>query len=217
MAKGSVVVIHSLERVDSTQRYLIERLKSGELVAPVAVTATEQYAGKGSRDNQWSGLKGNLFLSFAVSKTALAADLKLESASIYFTYLLKEALENGGSQVWVKWPNDLYLGDMKIGGAITNIVGKDLVYGVGVNTVAAPEGFGTLDIEIKQESLLNHYFEMLEKAIPWKQIFRKYALEFDKNKIYFTHHFGQRIALENAVLQDDGSIECDGQRIYSLR
>jgi BirA family biotin operon repressor/biotin-[acetyl-CoA-carboxylase] ligase len=212
-----VLQIHSLDRVDSTQRYLTERLKSGALTAPVAVTAGEQYAGRGSRDNEWSGLKGNLFLSLAWPKRSLPEDLKLESASIYFTYLLKEVLEASGSKVWLKWPNDLYIDEKKIGGAITNIVGENLVYGVGVNLSAAPEGFGTLDIEIKQETLLQHYFAKLEKSISWKQIFRNFALEFNKNRIYFTHHFGQKIALEDAVLNEDGSIECAGQRMYSLR
>ena len=65
MAKGLVLQIPSLERVDSTQRYLIDQLKKGLMHAPVAVTAAEQYAGKGSRENSWTGLKNNLFLSVA--------------------------------------------------------------------------------------------------------------------------------------------------------
>ena len=209
--------IRSLERVDSTQRYLIDQLKSGELKAPVAVTAIEQHDGKGSRENSWTGLRGNLFLSFAYPRSLLPDDLKLESVSLYFTYLLKETLSESGSQTWLKWPNDLYIDDKKIGGAITNLVGEDLVYGVGLNLKAAPAGFDTLDIDIEQDVLLKSYFKKLEKNDSWKQIFRKYALEFGNNRAYYAHHNEHKIALKDAILLSDGSIECNGQRIFSLR
>lgn len=209
--------IVSLERIDSTQRYLIDALKSGALEAPVAVTAGMQFAGKGSRDNSWSGCDGNLFLSFALPLADLPDDLPLESASIYLTYLLKEVLAEHGSKVWLKWPNDFYLDDRKIGGAITNLHRKNLVCGIGLNLKNAPEGCGTLDICIEQNLLLEAYFEKLEKSPPWKQIFSKYELEFEKCRAFFTHGSNQKVSLENAILLNDGSIECNGQRIFSLR
>lgn len=209
--------IHSLESVDSTQRYLLDALKKGLLQEPVAVTAVEQIAGKGSRDNAWTGMRGNLFLSFAVARNELPEDLPTESASIYFTYLLKAVLEEAGSEVWLKWPNDFYVGDRKVGGAITNLHNGIFVCGIGLNMKTAPEGFGTLDISIEQNLLLKRYFEKLKKRPPWKQIFSKYQLEFEKCRAFFTHDSNQRISLENAILLDDGSIECNGQRILSLR
>lgn len=212
--------IHWLDSVDSTQRYLVEALKSSRLSAPIAVTATHQTAGRGSRGNSWSGVEGNLFVSFAIERRLLPEDLKLESSSLYFSYLLKQTLTELGSAVWLKWPNDFYLEEKKIGGAITNLVADNLVCGVGLNLKAAPEGFGVLDVVIGREQLLESYFEKLEKLISWKQIFSKYALEFESNKAaftQFTHHNEKKIALKDAKLLSDGSVECDGQRIFSLR
>jgi len=217
MENVSPLQIHSLKTVDSTQRYLLDALKEGTLSAPVCVLAQRQDAGKGSRGNSWSGLDGNLFFSFAIARSELPADLKLESSSIYFTYLLKAVLSGLGSHLWLKWPNDFYLGDMKIGGAITNLYKDDLICGVGLNTKVAPEGFSALDIEIKNEELLKQYFEILKDPPKWKQIFSLYEIEFVKSRSYFTHSGDQRLSLENAQLLDDGSIECDGQRIFSLR
>lgn len=209
--------IHSLDYVDSTQRYLVDALRSSRLSAPVAVTTMHQTAGRGSRGNTWSGIEGNLFVSFAIKRTLLPKDLKLESSSLYFSYLLKQTLNELGSAVWLKWPNDFYLEDKKIGGAITNLVAGDLVCGIGLNLKAAPEGFGVLDVAIGREQLLESYFEKLEKMISWKQIFSMYALEFENNKAAFTHHNEKKIALKDAKLLSDGSVECDGQRIFSLR
>ena len=217
MENASLLQIHSLKTVDSTQRYLLDVLKEGSFTAPVCIVAERQESGKGSRGNSWSGLDGNLFFSFAIARSALPQDLRLESSSIYFTYLLKMVLAEMGSKVWLKWPNDFYLDAIKIGGAITNLYKDDLICGIGLNTKVAPECFSRLDIEIENEALLKHYFEILKNPPEWKQIFSQYEIEFVKSRSYFTHSGDQRLSLENALLLDDGSIECDGQRIFSLR
>ena len=209
--------IRSLKSVDSTQRYLLDALKEGTLSSPVCVTTERQESGKGSRGNSWSGLEGNLFFSFAIDRNVLPSDLRLESSSIYFTYILKELLAERGSSLWLKWPNDFYLGDKKIGGAITNLYKDVLVCGIGLNTRVSPEGFAKLDIEIENETILKHYFDILKNPPTWKQVFSNYEVEFVKSRSYSTHSGDTRLSLENAILLDDGSIECDGQRIFSLR
>lgn len=211
------MTIFYLDEVDSTQEYLKERLKSKELVSPIAVVAKRQTHGQGSRGNSWIGADGNLFLSFCISIKELPRDLRLESSSIYFSYIMKQVLEDHGSHVWLKWPNDFYIGDVKIGGTITNIVKDDLVCGIGLNLVAAPDIFEKLDVEISLENILECYFNYLKKNIEWKHIFSKYKLEFRKSKNYFAHSGDDRISLGDVSLQDDGSIVSDGQRIYSLR
>ena len=216
-AKGWVLTIFWLESVDSTQYYLRDALKNRELSAPVAVVAEQQNSGRGSRGNSWEGIEGNLFFSFAFESDALPSDLKLESSSIYFTYLLKEVLAEAGSKLWLKWPNDLYLDDKKIGGTITNLEGTTLVCGIGLNIKAAPEGFGRLDIDISKNELLQSYFRLLEKMIPWKQIFRKFKLEFERCRTKTSTVQNRKISLKEAKLLEDGSLELNGQRIYSLR
>ncbi|WP_415398115.1 biotin--[acetyl-CoA-carboxylase] ligase [Sulfurimonas sp. CS5] len=206
-----------LKTIGSTQNHLKELLKTKEIKLPFAVVADAQTDGIGSRENRWNSLEGNLFLSFAIEIKNLPKDLKLESASIYFAYILKIILNSLNSDVWIKWPNDFYIKDKKIGGMITNIVDDSLVCGVGLNMTTQPDGFAKLDIEVCREELLQKYFKKIEKKISWKQVFSKYELEFDKNKNFFTHNKGLRIPLEDVRLQSDGSIVRNGERIYSLR
>ena len=206
-----------LEDVDSTQRYALDALRSGEYRAPFAVVARRQSEGRGSRGNVWTGLDGNLFFSFAVDRAALPPDLKLESCSIYFAFLFKQALAALGSEMWLKWPNDLYLGDEKIGGAVTTLRQNALVCGIGLNLEQAPEGCGILDIKISKKIIVESYFSTVEKFPEWKDIFRLYALEFDRSRRFKTHNKQQNFSLENAFLCEDGSVECDGQRMYSQR
>ena len=206
-----------LRSVESTQTYLKKLILNSEVSAPYAVVADIQTNGVGSRDNNWTGLEGNLFLSFAISLKDLPKDLKLESASIYYSYILKDILTELGSKVWLKWPNDFYLEDRKIGGMITNIVGETMICGVGLNIISAPAGFSILDININRDELLKTYTTNIEKRILWKQIFSKYKLNFYLNQKFYTHNKNLRIPLENAQLQDDGSIVVNDERIYSLR
>ena len=214
--EGLALEIRFFKSIDSTQKALVEDLKSEKVAAPIAYFTTYQKAGIGSRGNSWIGKDGNFYLSFALHKTTLPADLPLASASIYFSYILKELLHEQGSQVWLKWPNDFYL-EKKVGGCITQLVGDLLVCGIGLNVTDAPEEFAKLDITADPLALAKAYLARVEKSISWKQIFSKYRIEFYKNCNYTVHYKGKKILMDGAQLMDDGSIVIDGERIYSLR
>ena len=205
------------DELGSTQTYLKQKLKSGELSSPVAIVADKQTEGIGSRGNSWIGLDGNLFFSFAISRDDLPSDLALESSSIYFSYLFKETLMEEGSKLWLKWPNDFYLNNEKIGGTITFLRENDLLCGIGMNLVESPKGFASLDIEINKKDLLNKFFKKIKKKSSWKNIFSKFKIEFNLSKNHSTHYENNKISLKNAELNDDGSLNIDGQRIVSLR
>lgn len=211
------MTITYLETLDSTQSYLKKILKDKNIILPHAVVCDLQTAGVGSRNNSWEGFTGNLFLSFALDLESLPKDLKLESASIYFSYLLKEVLNDLNSKVWLKWPNDFYVDDSKVGGMITNLVDNSIICGVGINLLDSPQGFKCLDISISREVLLDKYFKLIEKKISWKQIFSIYKIEFARNQKHFTHNNNLKISLNDAVLENDGSITVNGERIYSTR
>lgn len=209
--------IHWFDSIESTQAYLMDELKTSRLQAPVCVGAAIQTGGTGSRGNRWIGTEGNLFISVAFPRNRFPSDLKIESASIYMAFLMKNILTSLGSAVWLKWPNDFYMSEKKIGGVITNLVGDTLICGIGINLLSSPEEFGTIDINVLPYDLTKRYCEMFENLPSWKQIFSKYQLEFEQSRAFFTHHQDAKIALDEAVLLEDGSLMCKGQRIFSLR
>jgi BirA family biotin operon repressor/biotin-[acetyl-CoA-carboxylase] ligase len=217
MESDWVVEIVWLDEVDSTQTYLLDKLKSKNLKAPICVGAARQTNGRGSRGNHWIGEEGNFFISVAIERATLPSDLKLESSSIYFATILKEVLADLGSEVWLKWPNDFYLGDKKIGGVITNLVGDTLVCGIGLNLKSAPADFACIDLKIEARELSEIYTSQLKSFPSWKQIFSKFGIEFKRSKLFSTHSHNTTIELKDAILLEDGSLECNGQRIFSLR
>jgi len=217
MVKDLILKIIYLKSVDSTQTYLKQQILSGAVIKSLGVFADIQTNGVGSRNNTWQGLQGNLFFSFAIPLDDLAKDLKIESASIYFAQILKDILESMGSKIWLKWPNDFYIENKKIGGMMTNIIKNHLVCGIGLNLVASPKNFSVLDISIDKNELIKIYTKNIEKSFLWKQIFSKYKLNFHLSQKYNTHNNNLKISLENSILQDDGSVEINGERIYSSR
>ena len=206
-----------LNEVDSTHIYLKEYIKKNGFQNPLAVVTQNQTNGIGSRDNGWDGKNGNLFFSFVVHRSSLPADLSLQSASIYFSFLLKEFLKNKGSALWLKWPNDFYLDNKKIGGTITNLSGELLYCGIGLNLCFINEKYGYLDVDFDIQNDLKHYFEIVDQSIPWKQIFSNFSIEFQKSREFTTTVDDKKVLLEKAILNFDGSIELDNKKVFSLR
>ncbi len=211
------MTIHSFESLPSTQKWLIDALAQKRVALPCAVLAKNQTEGVGSRGNRWIGREGNFFASVAVHESMLPSDLPMSAASIYFAWNMKIVLQNEGSKVWVKWPNDLYLQSRKIGGCITSKKGEVLIAGIGVNIVDEPRDFGVLDLKIEPEALLGKFIAQIEQAVSWKQIFSNFCLEFEKSKQFSTHMENERVDLSDATLHEDGSITIGNRKVVNSR
>lgn len=209
--------IIKLEEIDSTHLYLKEYISRNGYIKPLCIVTDLQTNGIGSRGNSWQGKKGNLFFSFVIDKDCLPLDLPLQSISIYVSYILKNELKNLGSKVWMKWPNDFYMENKKIGGTITSM-SKNLIFcGIGLNLISVEDEFGKLDINVDTEYLLRNYFISLEKKISWKQIFSDFKLEFDLSRKFKTTIQDEKVSLEDAILNEDGSIQVNDKKVFSLR
>jgi len=209
--------IQLFNRLPSTQSHLVTLLEQGEVQAPFAVMAREQYAGMGSRNNRWEGERGNFFVSFALPLSALPSDLPLASASIYFSFIMKKTLKESGEEVWLKWPNDFYIEKEKIGGTITKKVKDSLVCGMGINLKSSPHGYRALKSDISPETLLKHYFSHLLQFPEWKQVFSEYQIEFELSRRFSVHIEKRRQSLADAILCNDGSLIIEGKKVYSSR
>ena len=130
----------TLKRVDSTNNFLKNELtKSTPLPEGTVILAEEQFAGRGQVNNSWFAEPGkNLTFSLLLLPTFLNPDSQFllnKSISIAINDTLVSII---GENVKIKWPNDIYFMDEKIGGVlIENILrGNTLKYsviGIGLN------------------------------------------------------------------------------------
>ncbi|MGL2891787.1 biotin--[acetyl-CoA-carboxylase] ligase [Helicobacter pylori] len=200
------------ESLPSTQIYLLEKLKSNELKAPVLVLAKNQSTGIGSRGNIWEGTKSALTFSLALNASDLPKDLPMQASALYLGFLFKEVLKELGSQTWLKWPNDLYLGGQKIGGVLVNVYKGMRVCGIGVNRVSTK--WACLDIGASDDWIIEGFLKKIEENLFWGEVLSKYALEFHRsNSFSFHNDWGEAVSLKDAELLEDGRI-CIKGKIY---
>lgn len=200
------------ESLPSTQTYLLEKLKSNELKTPVLIVAKNQSAGIGSRGNIWEGVESALTFSLALNASDLPKDLPMQASALYLGFLFKEVLKELGSQTWLKWPNDLYLGGQKIGGVLVNIYKGMRVCGIGVNRVSTK--WACLDIGASDDWIIEGFLKKIEENLFWGEVLSKYALEFHRsNSFSFHNDCGEAVSLKDAELLEDGRV-CIKGKIY---
>jgi BirA family biotin operon repressor/biotin-[acetyl-CoA-carboxylase] ligase len=100
--------------------------------------AVEQTAGRGRLGRTWVSPPGNLYASTIVRLRA--ADPNPATLALVAAVALDETLRAYGAEPWIKWPNDLYIGDAKLTGILLERAGQAVVVGIGVNLAHHPAG-----------------------------------------------------------------------------
>jgi len=208
--------VEIFDSLPSTQEYLIDRVRKGEISENIAVWTENQTSGIGSRGNRWIGERGNLFLSFVVKKNQLPNDLPHQSLSIYFSMLMRDILIKDNSNLFLKWPNDFYINTQKVGGTVTNLIKDFIIVGIGVNT-ASSRDFGKLETIRTNREIVDEFLQLVETFPSWRDIFQKYRDEFKKSRKFSINSSQGRISLADSTLLDDGSIVVNGEQIFSGR
>jgi len=106
-----------------------------ELPIGSIVVADHQTAGRGRLDRRWEAPPG----------TALLVSFVLERNPVLSLAAGVAAAQACGPSIRLKWPNDLLLGDRKLGGILVEATPDRAVCGVGINLTAAPDGAAKLD------------------------------------------------------------------------
>jgi BirA family biotin operon repressor/biotin-[acetyl-CoA-carboxylase] ligase len=129
-----------LSAVDSTNNFLKNLLsKSEPLPEGTVIMADDQFAGRGMQENVWKVEPGkNLTISLLLKPSFLALNKQFllnMAISIAINNTLSTYLPKGLS---VKWPNDIYYNEVKLGGVLieNSITGnsiKNTVVGIGIN------------------------------------------------------------------------------------
>ncbi|MBP8067718.1 MAG: biotin--[acetyl-CoA-carboxylase] ligase [Pedobacter sp.] len=129
-----------LSAVDSTNNFLKSLVSNSEpLPEGTVIMADHQFAGRGQQHNKWVVEPGkNLTFSLLLKPTFLPLNhqfLLNMAVSIALNAALTPYL---GPDLTIKWPNDVYFKNQKIGGVLieNSIVGNDIktaIIGIGIN------------------------------------------------------------------------------------
>lgn len=105
-----------LKSTDSTNNELRRRLDQSDNLTVVA--AEMQSAGRGQGDHSWHSAPGqNLTFSILLRHCGLKTSDALAVTSI-MALGIRDYLKSKGIEPWIKWPNDIWVGDKKICGIL---------------------------------------------------------------------------------------------------
>lgn len=133
-----------LEKVDSTNNYLMEQLKaSADLPQLYAVMALEQSSGRGQRGNSWFSRPNSELTCSILLRSGSISPNEQYAVSEFAAYGLVKTIarylpENKKGKLSIKWPNDIYYENRKIAGILIehSITGEVIDYsiiGIGLN------------------------------------------------------------------------------------
>jgi BirA family biotin operon repressor/biotin-[acetyl-CoA-carboxylase] ligase len=117
------------------------------------VVTDHQTAGRGRLGRRWQAPPG----------TALLASFVLPAHALASLAAGVAAAEACGPQVRLKWPNDLLIGDAKLGGILVEAADGRCIVGIGINLSAAPPGAARL--AESRDHLLDRLEERLQTWI----------------------------------------------------
>ena len=130
----------TIQQVDSTNTFLKTLLSNSKpLPEGTVIMAESQYAGRGQQQNKWHSEPGkNLTFSILLTPAFLPVSDQFDLNRVVSLGVYDALYPYLGDELKIKWPNDIYYGDRKLGGILieTHIQGthiKDAIIGIGLN------------------------------------------------------------------------------------
>ena len=142
------------ESIYNTQEYALSELSS----EPILVISYSQEKGKGTSNRTWLNADQALACSLAVKQE----DIKLKHTLIPLLsgYVFTEVLND--INLSLKWPNDIILNNLKVGGLLVEKSENNICIGMGINYFwEKPEipGAGSIFIKEQEDSIINLHAE----------------------------------------------------------
>ena len=214
-------IVH-IDETDSTNSWLQKRLAADERSdANLVIWAEYQTAGRGCGTNRWESERGeNLTFSMLIHPKELPATQQFH-ISMAISLAICEAIGQYIGDVSIKWPNDIYWRNGKIGGILIENTLKgsiimDSIIGVGLNVNQrvfksdAPNPVSMWQIcehETDREALLKEILEAFERILDSK-IREQYLSKLYRRKGY--HPYADK---EGAFMAEIVTVEDDGHLV----
>lgn len=131
--------IIQLHEVDSTNNYAARLLSEGKLAHGTVILAEHQTAGRGQRGRNWQSTGSKQFTGTYFLKTDFLSVDHLCYLNMAIALAVREMVQSfTRRRVSIKWPNDIFVENQKIGGILIETNWKDgkvegAIVGIGIN------------------------------------------------------------------------------------
>jgi BirA family transcriptional regulator, biotin operon repressor / biotin---[acetyl-CoA-carboxylase] ligase len=168
-----------LSEVNSTNIYASQLINENKATEGTVIIAYDQISGKGQAENKWESEKGkNLTFSIILKPFFLDVSRQFLISKIVSLSILDFLKSLSIKNLSIKWPNDIYIDNNKIGGILIENSIKGLTYntaiiGIGIN-INQTKFSSSIPNPISLKLLLNKDFNIedclnviLEKLETW--------------------------------------------------
>ena len=176
-----------LKKVDSTNNFASQLIKSKkekyESLDGTVVLAETQEKGRGRLERIWLSPSGGLWFTI-ILRTGLK-EKELPEVTLIAAYSVASVLDGQyGINAIIKWPNDIYFRQSKLGGILTEVEKiNDIVFliiGIGINANLDVADIAPLIKESTSIKIISG------KDIEREQLLSKILLDFEKNYSYYS-------------------------------
>ncbi len=116
----------------STQDDLAEKIIAGDGKSGDVIVANYQSAGRGRLDRSFLAPPSTALL-FSIYLNPKRSRDDWGFIPLLAGFSIADTLRKISANVSIKWPNDLLIDEMKVGGIISTAVGQGVVIGIGIN------------------------------------------------------------------------------------
>ena len=167
-----------VESIYNTQEYALSELSS----EPILVISYSQEKGKGTSNRTWLNADQALACSLAVKQE----DIKLKHTLIPLVsgYIFTEVLKD--INLALKWPNDIVLDNLKVGGILVEKSENNICIGMGINYFwEKPElpGAGSIFTKKQEDSLINLHAQEWASEVLSSLVVNNFDLDKYKQKL----------------------------------
>ena len=186
--------IIALNELESTNNYA-KQLVSDKVEKGTVVLAQFQSKGRGQQGNYWESKAGkNLLFSLILYPDFLEAGFQFY-LSMIVSLALVGVLDEETSEVQIKWPNDIYVGNRKIAGILI----ENSIKGTTINSAVVGVGLN-LNQEVFTSGAANPVSlkQLTQKNYDTNEVLRQFLENFDN--LFQLLKMGQHDAIEKAYL-----------------
>jgi BirA family biotin operon repressor/biotin-[acetyl-CoA-carboxylase] ligase len=188
----------------STNSWALQTIRDQKVQEGTLFTTSDQTAGRGQRGNTWEASPGkNLTISIVLHPSWLEPSEQFylsQLVSLAVAATVEEILpEKFASEIRVKWPNDIFVGEKKIGGIlIENIIREGMlavsIAGIGLNVnqgifESAPRAVSLLQV-LGYETDTENCLSRVCKQIEWRYLQLKTGKKKELRNEYLEKLFG---------------------------
>ena len=206
---------HHIAQTDSTSNVLKQLSATSSLPQGYTLYASYQSAGRGQQGNSWdSEPDKNLLFSTLFYPDNLTATQQFRLSMAVALQVVK-TLQHYVPQTRIKWPNDIYVGDRKMGGMLieNQLAGDKIqqaVIGIGINInqtvfqrhIPNPTSFSlltgkTYNIEILLDEILTSFEDLNSLIADFDVLKQQYFCHLYRHEGYYPYR--ERVATAQPI------------------